>query len=99
MNVIVQCIFLHEIVYLIVVSIVNFDILYSSYSFFIFYYFRFYLFCITISSKLHQPPSRLVSLYQLTISQIKNQHEIFSKIIKLRFLDKIIYPRKDVLIK
>ena len=41
--------------------VVKFNILYSSYYF---YYCRFYLFCITISSKLHQPPSRLVSFYQ-----------------------------------
>ena len=34
----------------------NFDIFYcSNYYFLFFYYCRFYLFCITISSKLHQP--------------------------------------------
>ena len=43
----------------------NFDIFYcSNYYFLFFYYCRFYLFCITISSKLHQPPSRLVSVFQ-----------------------------------
>ena len=33
----------------------NFDIFYCSNYFLSFYYCRFYLFCITISSKLHQP--------------------------------------------
>ena len=44
--------------------IVSINILNSMYYFIIFYYCRFHLFCIIISSKLYQPPSHLVSLYQ-----------------------------------
>ena len=43
----------------------------------IFYYCRFYLFCTTISSKLHQPPSRLVSLYH-TLSLEMYMHILYN---------------------
>ena len=48
----------------------NFDIFYCSNYFLSFYYCRFYLFCITISSKLHQP--HLVSSQFITNVSLHN---------------------------
>ena len=47
----------------------NFNNFYCCNYFLIFYYCRFYLFCNTISSKLHQPPSCLVSY--LSVKQLQ----------------------------
>ena len=62
----------------------NFDIFYCSNNFLIFYYCRFYLFCITISSKLHQHPisSRLtlsVKQLQPVMAELKEAAKLFKQ--------------------